>query len=190
LLSVLRFPAVARLVAGHIVELGVAVAGDALAEALYRFGSLQDAAGSVQASSEAVAFALAFLAHLAWLDHLFDPVAAFTGPSARSKRSGRGSGPVVAAAPDPEGLRAHSDGVGRELAVLLAAAAQVHPDLIWPPDVPRASPLGRDFARALVRTFERHQVEKSPRWPAALELANLAARVAGQPPTGTEDDGV
>ena len=190
LLSVLRFPALARLVAGRIVELGVAAAGDALGEALYRFGSLQDAAGSVPASPEAVAFALAFLAHTAWLDHLFDPVAAFTGAAARGKRSGRGSGPVLTVASDSGGMPLLPDGGGRELAVLLAAAAQVHPDLIWPPDVPRASALGHDFARALARTFDRHQVEKSPRWSAAVELANLGARVTEQPPTGTEDDGV
>jgi hypothetical protein len=180
LLSVLRFPALARLVAGRIVELGVAGAGDALAEAAYRFGSLQDAAGSVRASPQAVAFALAFLAHTVWLDHLFDPAGAFTGASARGRRPGRGSGPVVTAASDSGGMPAAAGG-GRELAVLLAAAAQVSPDLIWPPDVPRASTLGQEFARALVRTFDRHQVEKSPRWPAALELANLAARTTDHP---------
>lgn len=190
LLSVLRFPALARLVAGRIVELGVAAAGDALAEALYRFGSLQDAAGPMRASPQAVAFALGFLAHTVWLDHLFDPLAAFTGASARGKRSSRGSGPVVAPAGDSGGTPARTDGGGRELAVLLAAAAQVSPDLIWPPDVPRASPLGQDFARALARTFDRHQVEKSPRWPAAVELATLGARVGDRSPTGTEDDGV
>ena len=42
LMSVLRFPSIARLAAGRMVELGVGRCGDALAEALYRFVSRQE----------------------------------------------------------------------------------------------------------------------------------------------------
>lgn len=179
LLSILRFPAIARLVAGRVVQQGIGPAGDALAEALYRFGSLQDSSGPVPASPEAVAFALTFLAHVTWLDHLFEPTESPAGRGGRAGgtgRGGRGSGPVAA---DGSDLRARApDGAGRELAVILAAAGQVRPDLIWPPDVPRTSPLGREFARSLARSFDRHQVAQSPRWSAAVELCALGARAA------------
>jgi hypothetical protein len=73
ILPILRFPAICRLVAGRLVELGVGQAGDALADALYRFVSLEESTGAsaVSTSAEAVAFALRFLAHLVWLDLLF-----------------------------------------------------------------------------------------------------------------------
>ncbi len=157
-LSILKFPALCRLVAGRLVELGVGRTGDALTEALYRFVSLQDAGGPVRSSPEAVAFAIAFLAHLTWLDLLFQPTAMRTGPAP--------------AAGD----------VGRDLAVLLAAAQRVERKLIWPPDIERGSDVGRAFERRLDQMFARHDVGKSSRWPAALDVAKLAA-VAGRSPT-------
>lgn len=150
-LSILKFPPLCRQVAGRLVELGVGRTGDALTEALYRFVAGQDAGQSVRPSPDAVAFAVAFLAHLTWLDVLFN---SDSNPLA-----------AVSAAGD----------VGRELAVLLAAAARVDRELIWPVDVPRGSDMGRAFARRLDQMFGRHDVAKSPRWPTAVEAAELAA---------------
>src|SRR5450432_1050811 len=71
ILPVLRAPALARVVAGRMLEVGLDRAGDGLAAALLRFASFQDPPGGVPATPEAVAFALQFLAHLVWLDVLF-----------------------------------------------------------------------------------------------------------------------
>jgi hypothetical protein len=71
ILPVLRAPALARIVAGRMLEVGVARAGDGLSSALLRFASFQDPPGGAPATPEAVAFALQFVAHLMWLDVLF-----------------------------------------------------------------------------------------------------------------------
>jgi hypothetical protein len=68
ILPVLRFPALCRVVAGHLLEIGLESAGTALVSALHRFVALPASAGS---SPAAVAFAVKFLAHLCWLQHLF-----------------------------------------------------------------------------------------------------------------------
>jgi len=196
LLSVLRFPAIARLAAGRMLELGVGRCGDALAEALYRFVSRQDdlpggaadgrapaAARTSGLSPDAVAFALQFLAHLVWLDVMF-------GEDARRE------GGAVAAGADPDGDRGRDrertmvDAPGRELAVLLAATNLRAPAQLRPRDVPATSDLGRSFARHLEAWFARHDVERSPRWPTALDVAGFAAlsaeggagRLAAPPP--------
>lgn len=151
LLSVLKFPPLCRLVAGRLIETGVGLTGDALADALYRFASHLDTAGPHQASPETVAFALGFLGHLVWLEVVF----------------GDGF--------EPRQDRALGDVPGRELAVLLAAAEQCAPALLRPADVPRDSDLGRKFDRHLVTWFARHDVDKSPRYATALEVAALAS---------------
>lgn len=153
-LAILKFPSLCRLVAGRLLAVGVGRAGDALTEALYRFVSpLLDDNEPVQADPNSAAFALAFLAHLVWLEHLF------------------GSAPGSA----PSGPRGTALESGRELAVLLAAANQTDPDLIWPPDVGRGSDLGLAFARRLELMFDRHDARNRARWPAALEVARLAS---------------
>lgn len=155
ILPILRFPAICRLVAGRLVELGVGQAGDALADALYRFVSLEESTGAfaVSTSAEAVAFALRFLAHLVWLDLLFGA----------APPPGKGSAAAAGA-----------EAPGRELAVLLAAAEGIAPALIWPADVPRDSDLGRRFSQHLEAWFARQQVTKSARWRAARELVAAA----------------
>src|SRR5204862_119868 len=70
-LPALGFPTMARVVAGQAVAAGVDRSGDALADALYRFASFHDPPPGIDASPEAVAFAVRFLAHLVWLDVLF-----------------------------------------------------------------------------------------------------------------------
>src|SRR5204863_3692054 len=67
ILPVLRFPALCRVVAGRLLELGVEPSGSALVAALKRFASMKDSAGATPA---AVAFAIRFLVHLVWLHHL------------------------------------------------------------------------------------------------------------------------
>lgn len=174
MLSVLRFPVLARAVAGRWIEAGLARAGDALTEALYRFGSLHDVAGPVRASAESVGFALRFLAHVVWLAHMFHPGGEEAGgehPQTRSAWSSvEPSAPKGSSRWPTSGL---GETAGRELAVLLAAAARVQPSLIRPADVAPSSPVGQRFARHLERWFSRHEVERSPRWTAALELCQL-----------------
>ncbi|MBC8133368.1 MAG: hypothetical protein H7X95_10345 [Deltaproteobacteria bacterium] len=156
-----------RLVAGRLVNLGVDRTGDALTDGLYRYVSLQDTAGSVPASSEAAAFAVGFIAHLGWLDHLFDS-------HARNAASVRDS--AAAAVSSASSGSSAGIGTGREMAVILAAADHVDGRLIWPSDVPRQSQVGQGFARHLARLFQRHDVKMSPRWPVAEDLVRLAAR--------------
>src|SRR6185436_12010033 len=122
-LSVLRFPALCRAVAGRALDLGVGPAGEAFADALFRFASLQEPAGGIPASAEALRFAIRFLAHLIWIDLMF------RAPSA-----------ATAALPGEFGI---------ELAVILTAAARTAPELVWPPDLPRSGELGRAFAARL-----------------------------------------
>jgi len=60
ILPVLRFPTLARVVAGQAVAIGVDRSGDALADALYRFASFHDpppGQPGIDASPEAIAFA-------------------------------------------------------------------------------------------------------------------------------------
>jgi hypothetical protein len=83
ILSVLRFPALCRAVVGRALDLGVGLAGEAFADALFRFASLQEPAGGMVASAEALRFAIRFLAHLIWVDLLFGapaPAEARTAP--------------------------------------------------------------------------------------------------------------
>ena len=65
ILPVLRFPPLCRVVAGHLLDLGLDSTGPALVAALQRFVSLPATAPS------SVAFAVKFLAHLCWLQHLY-----------------------------------------------------------------------------------------------------------------------
>jgi len=68
ILPVLRFPGLCRVVAGHILEIGLESAGAPMVVALQRFMSLPASAGS---NPGAVAFAIKFLAHACWLQHLY-----------------------------------------------------------------------------------------------------------------------
>src|SRR5450432_3883385 len=102
ILPILRFPSIARIVAGGAVAMGVDRAGDALAGALYRFAGFHDPPIGLPASGAAVGFALRFLAHIVWLEVLFG-----------AARGGR----------RPEGAAASVDS-GLELAVVLTAAAR------------------------------------------------------------------
>jgi hypothetical protein len=65
ILPVLRFPALCRVVAGNLLELGLESATGAMIAALPRFMS------KPVASPEAVGFAIKFLAHVFWLHHLY-----------------------------------------------------------------------------------------------------------------------
>lgn len=178
LLSVLRFPVIARLVAGRLVDVGVGRAGDALAEALYRFVSRQDeerpgaGAGAADGrapglSPVAAAFAVQFLAHVVFLDVMF-------AESGRGEVSAAGTGPGAGPGGERERERATVDAPGRELAVLLAAVERRAPALLRPADVPATSDLGQAFTRHLAAWFARHDVERSPRWPTALDVAAYA----------------
>lgn len=75
-LPVLRFPALCRVAAGRLVDIGVEAAGGAVAGALHRFAATRDAGGD--AARDALAFGVRFLAHALWLHHLFgsDDIAA------------------------------------------------------------------------------------------------------------------
>jgi hypothetical protein len=189
ILPILRFPGIARVVAGGAVALGVDRAGDALAGALYRFAGFHDPPFGLPASSEAVAFALAFLAHLVWLDVLYgagrdDANTGYaqrrvgrTGHAERSvaevKRSNR---PSAAAAADAAAADA-----GLELAVVLTAAARARPSLIWPADVPRTGDLGRAFRVRLDAMAARADAGGASNLAAATGIAEFALAPAGRP---------
>lgn len=150
ILSVLRFPALCRAVAGRALDLGVGPAGEAFADALFRFASLQEPAGGMAATAEALRFAIRFLAHLVWVDLLF--------------------GARTPAEPAGE--------VGIELAVILTAAARIAPELVWPPDLPRSGDLGRAFVARLDAMAARVAEQSPPRLDAALGIATLAMQEA------------
>jgi hypothetical protein len=150
---VLRFPVLARAVAGAVVELGVERAGDALAGALYRYAGMHDPPLGVPVSGESVAFVLGFLAHLVWLDVLY--------PSEPS-----------AARPSEPGL---------ELAVVITATARTRRALVWPADVPADGDLGRAFAARLEALDARAAAAGSPRLAAALSIADFAAAPVTRP---------
>jgi hypothetical protein len=150
ILPVLRWPRLCRVVAGQVVELGVEAAGDALADALFRFGSMQDPPGGLSATAEGVEFAIRFLAHTLWLDLLF---------------SGRGQKPA---------RQVVSQGGGLDLAVILVAARRTSRGLVWPPDLPEQGDLGQAFARRLDAMAVKVRTRRSARLDAALALAEFA----------------
>jgi len=158
ILPVLKFPTLARVVAGQAVALGVDRSGDALADALYRFSSFHDPAPGIDASPDAVAFALRFLAHLVWLDVLF---------------GGRPSEKAESTDID------HSLEPGVDLAVMLTAAARTARTLVWPADVPDQGDPADAFRARLDALAERAQIHGMPRYAAAVGIAELAAA----PPT-------
>jgi hypothetical protein len=130
-LPVLRFAPLARLAAARVVAAGTEAAGSALGRGLIRLAAERDPARSAPAGGRDIAFALRFLAHVAWLDHVF--VAGGQAPR-------RGEGGAGAAAPEPSNL---------EFRALLVAARAVDPGLVYPPDVPGHSELGRGFSARL-----------------------------------------
>lgn len=159
ILPILRFPGIARVVAGGALEIGVDPAGDALAGALYRFAGFHDPPFGMPASSEAVAFALTFLAHLVWLDVLF----------------GGRRDPARAVEAEP------SVGTGLELAVVVTAAARTRPSLVWPGDVPEAGDLGRAFRARLDTMAARAEAGAASQLAAATAIAEFALAPAGRP---------
>ncbi|HXT95766.1 MAG TPA: hypothetical protein VN853_05675 [Polyangia bacterium] len=160
MLPILRFPGLARAVAGAAVELGVERAGDALAGALYRYAGMHDPPLGLPATGDNVAFALRFLAHLVWLDVLY-------GADPDRARAARpvGSGPEL----------------GLELAVVITAAARTHPSLVWPDDVPPDGDLGRAFAARLGLLDARASAAGAPRLAAALSIADYAVGPVTRP---------
>jgi hypothetical protein len=157
ILPVLRFPSLARAVAGAVAEVGVERAGDALAGALYRYAGMHDPPIGLPVSGESVAFALGFLAHLVWLDVLYPA------------EPGRARGGEPGREP------------GLELAVVITAAARTRPVLVWPADVARDGDVGRAFAARLEALDARASAAGSPRLAAALSIADFAAAPVTRP---------
>jgi hypothetical protein len=155
ILPVLRHRSLARAVAGRALEVGLLRAGDALAEALYRFASFHDPPIGLPASADAIAFALRFLAHIVWLDVLFGGA----GERPRETSGGDDRGP----------------GSGTDLAVVLTAAARTHPTLVWPEDAPQTGPLADGFRARLELYATRAERYGRPRYSAALGIAELAS---------------
>jgi hypothetical protein len=166
ILPVLRFPALARVVAGRMLEIGVERAGDALSEALYRFASFHDPVVGLPASPEAVAFALRFIAHTVWLDVLF-------GRRGPRERGGSPQAEQTPRAPDDRG-----PGPGADLAVMLTAAARTQASLVWPADLPEAGDAADAFRARLAAMAARAEDQGMPRFPAALGIAELAVAPA------------
>jgi hypothetical protein len=142
ILPVLRFPALGRVVAGRVLELGSEAAGSALVMALLRFGSAGET-DAAQGSAKEIAFAIRFLAHVHWLHQLF----------------GVGGQPAA----------------GSDFAALLAAAADVEPRLLWPPDIVRDSGPGLQFTQTLQRLRAETPACVPNRYRALRALCVLAA---------------
>lgn len=202
LLSVLRFPSLCRAVAGRLQTLGVPAVGDALTAALYRFASLQDGTDATKASAAAIGYGIQFLAHLVWLDLFFGSASPDAlaggggrlplvpeppgpgGVAAREARasggaSGGTSGGMTSASQRRTPLALPARAAGRELAILLAAAEDVEPLLVWPPDISPASALGRRFTAHLDHLSQVHDVRHQPRWPSAHAVAEFAVAAHG-----------
>jgi hypothetical protein len=80
LLSVLRFPSLCRIVAGRVVTLGIASAGETLALALLRDTNLRGTTFADRPAADATTFALQFLAHVYWM-HLVSGGPGQPGPA-------------------------------------------------------------------------------------------------------------
>ncbi len=162
ILPVLRFPTLARVVAGQAVAIGIDRSGDALADALYRFASFHDpppGQPGIDASPEAIAFALRFLAHIVWLDVLF-------GTSSERPESAD-----IDRSLEP----------GVDLAVMLTAASRTARTLVWPADVGDSGDLADAFRTRLDALSKRAQIHGMPRYPAAVGIAELAAAPTTSP---------
>ena len=162
ILPVLRFPTLARVVAGQAVAIGVDRSGDALADALYRFASFHDpppGQPGIDASPEAIAFALRFLAHVVWLDVLF-------GTSAERPESAD-----IDRSLEP----------GVDLAVMLTAASRTARTLVWPADVADSGDLADAFKARLDALAKRAHIHGMPRYSAAVGIAELAAAPTTSP---------
>jgi len=162
ILPVLRFPTLARVVAGQAVAIGVDRSGDALADALYRFASFHDpppGQPGIDASPEAIAFALRFLAHVVWLDVLF-------GTSAERPESAD-----IDRSLEP----------GVDLAVMLTAASRTARTLVWPADVADSGDLADAFKASLDALAKRAHIHGMPRYSAAVGIAELAAAPTTSP---------
>jgi hypothetical protein len=152
-LPLLRFPALGRIVASRLLDLGLVPAGSAFAAALFRYASLRESITGAVAPEAGVALGIAFLAHVVWLDLL-----------ARPDQAGPASGPSERPAD------------GSDLADLLVAAAEIDPRLVFPPDVPPGSDAGRQM-RALLDTWRPGVLARGDaRYRMALGVAQHAAR--------------
>jgi hypothetical protein len=165
LLPILRFPALARVVAGQAVGLGIDRSGDALADALYRFASFHDQPAGVDASPEAVGFAVRFLAHIVWLDVLFEHAV---------------EKPASADIDSTDSIdRTLEPGV--DLAVMLTAASRTARALVWPADIPETGDLADAFRARLDALAKRAHIHGMPRYAAAAGIAELAVAPATRP---------
>ena len=168
ILPVLRFPKLARVVASQAVASGVDRTGDALADALYRFSSFHDpqlGAKGIDASPEAIAFALRFLAHLVWLDVMF-------GTTVEKPESAD----VANVANIDRSLEP-----GTDLAVMLTAAARTARALVWPADVADSGDLADAFRARLDALGKRAHIHGMPRYSAAIAIAELAVAPTTSP---------
>jgi hypothetical protein len=158
---VLRFPRLARVVAGNAVATGIDRVGDALADALYRFVSFHDPAYEFQASPEVIGFAIRFIAHLVWLDVLFGTA---------SQR------------PDPQqDLVDRSLEPGTDLAVMVTAAASTDRSLVWPHDVPDSGDPADAFRARLDALARRAHTAGLPRYKTALNITEIASAPVTRP---------
>ena len=157
ILAVIRFPALARVVAGAALDVGVERAGDALAAGLYRYVGMHDPPVGLRASGEGAAFALRFLSHIVWLDVLF---------GAQARGAAPGDLPPVA---------------GLELAVVVTAAERTRPALVWPDDVPPDGDLGRAFRARLDILAAQAATAGTHRMVAAMSIADFAVAPVTRP---------
>jgi hypothetical protein len=156
-LPVLRFPALGRIVASRVLDLGLVQAGSAFAAAIFRYASLRESVTGAVAPQGGVALGITFLAHLVWL-HL----------------TVRASAPTAALHPDADADADAPD--GSDLADLLVAAAEVDPRLVFPPDVPPGSAAGGQMRALLDRWRPAVLARGDARYRLALGVAQHASR--------------
>ena len=143
LLTVLRFPALARAVAGRVLELGLVPAGSALAGALLAHAAVRPTPANRVSTPAGLAFGIRFVAHAFWLELLF------------------GEGTL----PDD----------GQDLGALLAAAAEVDPTLVFPPDISPSSELGQRLTSVLERWGATARQGMAERHRLCLDVSRHAA---------------
>jgi hypothetical protein len=147
-LPVLRFPGLARVVVGGLLEIGLPSAGNAYATALFRYAALREPGGGAKEEPGApLAFAIRFLAHAVWMEILF-----------------RGGNFAV--------------GEGTDLATLMVAAHEVDPRLVIPDDVSLGSDLAREYLGRLGAWRSTVLSRTTDGYATALRLCRRAAAAA------------
>ncbi len=143
-LSVVRDPGLGRAIAAGLVDQGVVPAGAAVAAALFRYHATRTDPAAAADTGFGLGIGIRLLAHSFWLAQVLDLPRDFSAGSAL------------------------------DLVALLAAAAEVAPQLAWPPDVPQESKLGSELGRRFAAMRVTALAQDPGRVSRAVELCRKA----------------